>query len=673
MRWWLGSLAMAVAMAAAAACGGGAGQHPSEPASASGSARGASCARRHPGLGAARLELSRQGGAVALARAGKTTLAYAADGDAAMLYTIDVDRGETRAATQLAGSPAQVLVLADGRVAVTLRDRNRVQILEPAAEADQPLEPLCSVKTYAEPYGIAASPDDRQIVVTSAWARRLTVYQSADMRLSFSRDLAREPRDVLVDDDGERAFVAHVVGGAVSVVPLAREEDELRTIDLRVPKLSNDRSGTLRNSCQGFALAKSVAPSGEAPLLDPETATRELTLRPERVPALPKGRVYAPRVTVEPGEPGQRSRGYGNARSARIEAPIVSVIDAAAERNMTSDLMTSVPGRGRALRGECLLPRAARTSASSGGLLVACAGTDMVVELDPRGNDPARLERRRWRVPSGPAGIAVDDARARAVVWSQFDRQLSVLDLRGQVATSVAVTSAPPLPGGKHDATVAWGRKLFHKTDDARISSDGRACASCHPDGREDALTWPTPVGPRQTLMLSGRIQGSAPYSWQGVHETVKVHLKITFERLGGTGLPDHPKRTDELDALVAYLEAMPAPRLAGALVDQPEGALAERGRELFHAEAQGCASCHIGGAGTDADLHDLGTRAAGDNRDEFETPSLRFVAGTAPYFHDGRYATLLDLLTATDSRMGHTVHLSRRDAEALAAYLETL
>ena len=56
-----------------------------------------------------------------------------------------------------------------------------------------------------------------------------------------------------------------------------------------------------------------------------------------------------------------------------------------------------------------------------------------------------------------------------------------------------------------------------------------------------------------------------------------------------------------------------------------------------------------------------------------FDTPSLRFVSGTAPYFHDGRYATLRDLLASTDHDMGHTMHLSHGEREALAAYLESL
>jgi cytochrome c peroxidase len=48
-------------------------------------------------------------------------------------------------------------------------------------------------------------------------------------------------------------------------------------------------------------------------------------------------------------------------------------------------------------------------------------------------------------------------------------------------------------------------------------------------------------------------------------------------------------------------------------------------------------------------------------------------VAGTAPYFHDGRYKTLDEVLTAPDHAMGTATHLGRQDRAALVAYLETL
>ena len=264
----------------------------------------------------------------------------------------------------------------------------------------------------------------------------------------------------------------------------------------------------------------------------------------------------------------------------------------------------------------------------------------------------------------GPTGVAIDDAGARAVVWSQFDGKLSVVDLgtdgdRPAKAVAVRYEPAPEV------AASALGRELFHRVDNCRISNDGVACASCHPEGREDAFTWATPEGPRQTIMLAGRAKATAPYGWQGKHGDLKAYLGNTFSRLGGSGL-----HGGELEAMVGYLETLPGPGQADRKVDATEIA---RGKELFNGKEQGCASCHIEGAGIDAAGHDVGSMTAADVDGKFDTPSLRFIRGSGPYFHDGRYPTLRDLLSAQDSRMGHTAHLSQRDVQSLAAYLETL
>ena len=100
---------------------------------------------------------------------------------------------------------------------------------------------------------------------------------------------------------------------------------------------------------------------------------------------------------------------------------------------------------------------------------------------------------------------------------------------------------------------------------------------------------------------------------------------------------------------------------------------MVERGKQLFHTADTGCASCHESGAFADGQKHDIGSRNPTDLASDFETPSLRFIRGTAPYFHDGRFPTLEAMFEGTDGSMGHTMHLAREDRQALAAYLETL
>ena len=86
-----------------------------------------------------------------------------------------------------------------------------------------------------------------------------------------------------------------------------------------------------------------------------------------------------------------------------------------------------------------------------------------------------------------------------------------------------------------------------------------------------------------------------------------------------------------------------------------------------------GCANCHVeDGKTPDGEQHDVKSRISGDVKSKFDTPTLDFVAGTAPYFHDGRYATLRQLLVKSDGKMGHTKQLSPEDLDALEAFLRS-
>jgi mono/diheme cytochrome c family protein len=222
-----------------------------------------------------------------------------------------------------------------------------------------------------------------------------------------------------------------------------------------------------------------------------------------------------------------------------------------------------------------------------------------------------------------------------------------------------------PSPQRKVTTTAALGRLLFHAAGDGRIARDGRACASCHPDGRDDALVWATPDGPRRSIMLAGRVQGTAPYAWSGSESDLRMHLAATFERLNGAG----GVKGLELEALRAYVESLSPPVAPPARED----ALMRRGAELFASADVGCSRCHSGRMATDNGHHDVKSKTLADKTGEFNTPSLHLVGGGGPYFHDGRYKTLRALLASGKDGMGHTSALSSEDLDALEAYLRTL
>jgi DNA-binding beta-propeller fold protein YncE/mono/diheme cytochrome c family protein len=665
-------LATALPLAAVAACGGGATPAPVTAAAAS---RGpSSCARVHDAASAPKpVLLTRAGSSVALATVGGKTIAYVADEDDQSVHAFDVDGQKDLGSTPLGGKPAQLMFLADGRLVVAVRDKAQLSVLEPGADPGKPMDALCAVPTDAEPFGLASTPDDSKIVATSGWGRSLTAFdaKSPSMAKAWSVALPREPRSVVIGDDGARAFVSQAVGGQVSVVDIGVQRVVPTETHLTVENVkATVKAGAMKedalenlsfggehgSSCQGFSLAKSDG-----------------------------GRLFVPQAMVDPGDPSENPSGYGSPQRDQTEAADVAVIDEGNGSLLLSSLDTNPSSFVRQFgqstehkHMECLLPRSAAFDAKHGSLLVGCYGVDAVVAYDALAASPVRAEKRRWPVASGPSGIAVDPAKERAVVWSQFERTLDVLPLGGpslidekgsadasKLTDVVRVAAAPmahPLP-----MSMALGRALFHMSGDERISHDGRACASCHPDGRDDALTWATPNGPRRSIMLAGRVNDTAPFSWSGSEHTLKEHVGITFSRLEGTG----GLRGLELDALADYVSTLaPPPQAAPNPADQARVA---RGSAIFHSEAAGCSGCHTGDIATDNVHHDVQSKTAADKSGNFNTPTLRFVGGGGPYFHDGRYKTLHELLTDADRKMGHTAQLSPEDLEALEAYLRTL
>lgn len=617
----------------------------------------AGCTRVRPGTGARPKLVTRQSSTVAIVQDGKKSLAYVADADDHSVHTVDVATGDEVATTYVAGTPSQLIVLADGRVAVALRDRSQVQILEPASKSNEALESRCVIPTAAEPIALATTPDDATVLVTSGWGAALGAYDAQSLARRYEVPLQREPRAVVVSDDGKRAFVTHVVGSRMSVVDLdkrsavAMNMNGTEEAEFGRRRVFGGRNIVERRGCQGYALAKSSDIGG---------------------------RIFAPQVLVDPGRTDERTDGYGESGASAPELASVAVIDEDTAEPLAESLsvetdMRSMTGAQRP-RPPCLLPRAAVVDGASRGLFVACMGMDSVIEYDAASADPEHSERRRIPVAAGPNGLAIDTEGRRLVVFSQFDRALHVvsLDNKSEEQDDREVTTLRVALSRKAKAASGpdfeLGRRLFHATNDPRISRDGRACASCHPDGRDDALTWATPDGPRQTPMLAGRITQTAPYGWLGSSDTVEGHLSQTFARLGGSGLARR-----ELDALVAFATTMDAPASADPS-SNPDTMLVQRGRTLFHSASAGCATCHNeSDAFTDRHQYDVKSRADADATATFDTPSLKFVGGTAPYFHDGRYSTLRALLLDSDGKMGHTKQLAQEDLTALEAYLRSL
>jgi mono/diheme cytochrome c family protein len=578
---------------------------------------------------------TRAGSAAVLARVGDIEIAYVADSDDRVVRAVDAEHLSEISALDVGGAPEQLLLTRDGRLFATVRDANTLVAIEGTGTEGDPMRVSRVAPTAAEPIGLASNPDESTLFVASGWGHTLAAYDATTLAKGFATDVGREPRGVVVSDDGKRAFVSHAVGADVDVVPL---EEGARSA--RVSMESKEIVGEGRfflgefpaHAGQGFAIVRGIAPAGRV--------------------FVPHARI---RTALVAGMGEEAASGYGSVEAGPTEAFDVAVVD--------EDTGKPVPGWRDTDGGlACVLPRAAAAT-ETGELLVACVGTGEVIGMDAAAANPHQAVTRRWKVPAGPLGLSVDDLRPRALVWSQFDHALTWITIEGR-ASSVLASSAlarrAPLP-----EVVARGRALFHSAG-PRVSEDRRACASCHPDGRDDGLVWETPEGPRNPPMLAGRLDRAAPYGWTGASKDVLSHLTKTFQRLGGTGL-----KGDDKKALVAYLASMKPPAPAPPDAD---AARLQEGKRIFESQEAGCAGCHgASGVGPDGLTHNVRSQASGDRRASFDTPSLRFVGGTAPYFHDGRYASLRSLLRHTRGTMGQTQRLGPHELDALEAYVRSL
>ena len=134
------------------------------------------------------------------------------------------------------------------------------------------------------------------------------------------------------------------------------------------------------------------------------------------------------------------------------------------------------------------------------------------------------------------------------------------------------------------------------------------------------------------------------------------------FEKSFAEDLEDLEAFKDEEPDL--YEKYMSLKKAAAA---HPMSESAKRGRDLFFGQKGGCTACHTGANFTDEKYHNLGVgmdqpnpdlgrfAVTKDEKDKgaFKTPTIRNVALSAPYMHDGSQKTLEEVVEWYD-RGGH-------------------
>ncbi len=272
--------------------------------------------------------------------------------------------------------------------------------------------------------------------------------------------------------------------------------------------------------------------------------------------------------------------------------------------------------------------------------------------------------RRRIKLEGlGPRALAVEGNTV--YIGNYFSDTLEVIRFNRDGKTRGA---AFPL-GPKQSITAERQGEIYF--NDARLCfQNWLSCATCHPDARTDGLNWDllndgigNPKNAKSMLLAHETPRAM----WLGVRPDAEAGVRAGLTHIQFSVRPEADAQA--IDAYLRSLKPVPSPHLVdGALSES-----ARRGRNLFN--DLGCARCHPAPLYTDLKTHQVGTTKGQDAGREVDVPSLVELWRTAPYLHDGRAATIQDLLKTHDHAhaLELTGSLSEQERDDLAEYLLSL
>lgn len=274
----------------------------------------------------------------------------------------------------------------------------------------------------------------------------------------------------------------------------------------------------------------------------------------------------------------------------------------------------------------------------------------------------------------------------RSTLASLTATVLTVVASHGLAAAEPA--GLPPVSHPKDNPPTAekilLGKQLFF---DGRLSADNKvSCASCHDpakgfsNGEQFATGVEGQKGGRNSPTVINSAYGKLQF-WDGRAKNLEdqamgpvqnpIEMKMTVEAVVAklNAIEGYKKQFQQVfgsdvtsDGMAKAIAAYERTVLSG---DAPydkfkagdKAALSEaaaRGMKLFMGKAN-CSACHAGASFTDNSFHNIGVpgtdegraainKSAGD-KGAFKTPTLREIARTAPYMHDGSIKTLEEVV----------------------------
>ena len=551
----------------------------------------------------------------------KKDIAVAADPDRDLVWLVDLnnDNAVSQVALNEGDEPGRVVEDAAGRIHVALRRGGAVATIDPTSGKVIDRTAVCPA-----PRGLAFDGNANAIHVACAGGELVTLPAGGGkatrvLRLKNSDNSSvKDLRDVVVA--GNRLMVSRFRAAKLLVV----DADGVVVNDQAPPGI-----GATIDTEQSFQ-----------PSFAPTVAYRVVPMANGEF-AMVHQRSLTNEVSIE--QPG----GYGNSGGGcdgGIVHPAVTIFDS----NGIPGKLATPAFSGAALPVDLAVD-------SSGAMAMVAAGSNLVIKTS---RDALSVGNNDNVICSAQEEVKVDGEPVAVAFW-----QGRVLVQTRQPATIQFLGEGSPtiLPGVDMADT---GHDLFHQSANPK---NGLACASCHPEGREDGHVWKfTSIGARRTQTVGGHVLDTAPFHWDGDMPNIDAIMSEVFvHRMGG--VEQGPRHSKVLQNWLGSLNAFPASEPTA-----PQTSIAN-GKALFNSAKVACSSCHGGEHFTNNTNADVGTSKS------FQVPTLVGVSARAPFMHNGCAKTLRDRFSTTNdactggNQHGDTSGLSASEVDDLVNYLETL
>ncbi|MFC0186811.1 beta-propeller fold lactonase family protein [Fictibacillus aquaticus] len=605
----------------------------------------------------------------------------------------------------------------DGKTIFTANiDVNSVTFMDAKKKKVTAEVPVCK-----EPRQLTLSPDEEELYVTCMYDNKVNVISVEDKEVTGSIKTGVEPYGVVTSQDGELLYVANYRSDSVSVIDL---EDEKTVKEIK----TGNRPRTLAITADGGKLYVPEYLDAGIDVIDTKKQKVVKVIQLENSPdkkdvkksqgipntleqfvISPDGKTaWVPHMLTNVDTP---------VHFEETIFPAISVIDLKKDEELVDErkeLFTSINVKDKNDKAMIVSNPYdvvfQKDGSKAYGLM---SGSEDLVVFDlKRGGNAVQILRRIEG--DNPRGMVLSKDGKSIYVHNAMSHDVATVATGGKSAFAQARLSGDNEKLIQKDSLtplVRKGKKIFYSANSDEYATEitgnnWMSCASCHADGDINGLSIMTAKGLRNIPSNVGTTENGL-FMWDGTRDDFNDYLLTVQGEMGGMteldpGKPIPAEVQKMFDAMFAYLDdpqSFPAPkspyRDGGKL-----SADAAKGKELF--EKAGCISCHAGSQFTDSTkafgkdgklstknisfLHDIGTGSSidkaskGDARagfsnprdaKSFDTPTLRGVYDTAPYFHDGSAKTLEEAISRHEYK--DKPNLSKGEVMQITQYLKSI